>query len=146
MLRVCYLPAQNNHAWVYQMNDVCKGYSEIRMYIESDFMRDFVPLGRQSKHLFCCNTFGSCSCYITNGIFRLRIFYRKSNHRTRDCLRRCNGFEMSIATARTLWAILFDKHVPNFACCAGLPMIDLAIDQQSSADTTSQANIEYDPL
>ncbi len=42
--------------------------------------------------------------------------------------------------------MLFDEHMPDFACRARHPVINLAVDYQATTNATSQADIEYDAL
>jgi len=55
------------------MNDVCQSDPQVFLYISNDDLRNFVTLGRQSKHLFSRNTFGPGTCDTLDGGFRLGL-------------------------------------------------------------------------
>src|SRR5579884_3800411 len=42
--------------------------------------------------------------------------------------------------------MLFDQYMPDFACRAGHAMINVSIDDKTTANATSHANIEDDPF
>src|SRR5689334_20518751 len=126
--RLCNLPANNNHARIYQMHNVCQGDSQTRLDLLNDTLRNFVTLSRQAEYLFRRNTLGAGSRNAPGSDFSLRMLCRTPGHRLRDRLRGRNCFKVTVATARTLWPVLFDKHVPNFTCRACRTMVNLAID------------------
>src|SRR5579884_1434988 len=110
------------------MNDICQRNCQRLMYIINDALRNFVTLACQEKYLFDSNTFGPGACDTPDSGLGLWILNGKSDHCARNCLRRGNGFKMAVASARTLRAILFDDHMPDFPGCTGGAMIDVAVD------------------
>src|SRR2546421_5595188 len=125
------------------MNDTGQGYAQILLDILNDALCDAIPFCRETKYLLGSDPFGSGSSDTANGSFCLRILDRETNHRTGNRLRRRNSFEMSEAATRTLRAILFDQHMAYFTCQACRAMINLAVQNQSTADTASESHIQY---
>ena len=42
--------------------------------------------------------------------------------------------------------MLFHQYMPDFACCAGRAMINVAVDHQTTANAAAQSDIEEDPF
>src|SRR5713226_1341831 len=113
------------------------------MHILNNALCDWITCGSELKHLLGSDTFRPGSCNAPDGRFRLRVFYRETNHGARNRLCRCNRLKVSKAATRTLWPIFLDHHMPYFARRTGCPMINLTIDHQASSNTTSQAHIQH---
>jgi hypothetical protein len=125
------------------MNDISQGYAQILLDILNDALCDAITFCREAKYLPGSDPFGPCSSDTANGSFCFRILDRKTNHRTRNRLRRRNSFEMSEAATRTLRAILFDPHMSYLTCQACRAMINLAIQDHTTADTASKSYVQY---
>src|SRR5579859_8219491 len=110
-----HLASKNNYARIDDMHHICQGYRQVLVHILRDAPGYRVTRGCQAEYLFSSDTLGSRSRNAANSALRLRIFDRQADHRARDGLRRGDSLQVSIAATGTLWPLLFDQHMPDFA-------------------------------
>src|SRR5579884_3864315 len=81
-----YLSTQNNNTRINEMNDICQGNSQIGTYIVYHALRYGIALCRKRKYLRGGDAFGPAAGDLTNGLHRLRIFDRETDHGTHNGL------------------------------------------------------------